>query len=235
MSDLDVLRKVVRLFPYIPEWPVTSGYGAQRGVHHFEKGTDDVRINRILLGGAVAITAVGLMSAPATAAVTDTADTVVTFLLEEGLLEISAPAAVTLGDPAGTGQPPGSLIEGQMGAVEVTDNRGAADATWTATVSSTDFCIGVCAADPSLTVPATDVLYWSGVELATPVGDGTFTEGQTDAGDAVAISTAPVAFSHDGGTGINSVSWNPTLEIQTAVTDQAGTYTGTVTHSVADA
>ncbi|MBE1486568.1 hypothetical protein [Plantactinospora soyae] len=182
-----------------------------------------------------AIAAVGLMAAPAKAAVTDTADTVVTFLLEEGLLEISAPAAVTLGDVDGDSQPPGSLIAGQMGVVTVTDNRGAADATWTATVSSTAFCIGVCGADPSLTVPASAVLYWSGVELAPPVGDGTFTEGQTDATDAVPLSTAPVAFSHDGGTGINSVSWNPTLEIQTAVTNQAGTYTGTVTHSVADA
>ncbi len=192
--------------------------------------------NRFLLIGSAAALTVGLAAAPA-AAVTATADTTVTFLLAAGTLDISAPASVTIGTTDGTSQPPGTLIIGQMGDVTVTDTRASADATWTASVSSTDFCIGGCVlgTPASQTVPATAVDYWSGVATAGPTGNGTFAEGQTLSTDAVAISTSPVAFSHVGGTGNNSVSWNPTLEIQTALANQAGTYTGTVTHSVTDA
>ncbi|WJK42161.1 hypothetical protein O7608_07170 [Solwaraspora sp. WMMA2056] len=45
--------------------------------------------------------------------------------------------------------------------------------------------------------------------------------------------TPVTAFSHDGGTGNNSATWNPTLDVNVPLANIAGTYTGTVTHSVA--
>jgi hypothetical protein len=195
-----------------------------------------VRISRILLVGTTAAAAVALAAAPA-AAVTDTAETDVTFVVLAGALTISAPPAVTIGSPTGVAQPPGTTIIGAMGDVTVSDLRGSADATWTASVYSTDFCIGDCAtATPTQEVAASLVDYWSG--LATTTGDGAFTEGQTNATEAAPLgNTAPglTAYSHDGGTGINSAIWDPTLEINVPLSNEAGTYTGTVTHQVVDA
>jgi hypothetical protein len=77
-------------------------------------------------------------------------------------------------------------------------------------------------------------LVWSGLATAT-TGNGTFTPGQaaSAAADALSSVTTLPAFTHSGGTGDNTGTWNPTLNINPPLDSVAGSYTGTVTHSVA--
>ncbi|ACZ89598.1 hypothetical protein [Streptosporangium roseum] len=165
-----------------------------------------------------------LLAAPAVAAPTD--DTPITFEVSAGSLDVSAPAGpVDLGNA-----PPGGEITGQLGPVSVSDTRGGATSDWTASVYATDFTVA------ALTIPFSALEYWSGAGTA-PSGGGTFTPGQLTEDDRVTLTgtagTAVTAFSHSGGTGGSTVTWNPTLVISIPLTAQTGTYNGTVTHQVA--
>ncbi|WP_234361654.1 hypothetical protein [Plantactinospora sp. BB1] len=184
-----------------------------------------MRLARMLVIGVAATAAVGLAAAPAVAAPTDT--TTVTFDVTAGTLDIDAPASADLGAGA-----PGTTIAGSLGAVTVTDARASGDASWEASVTSTVFTTGT--GTPSQTILATEVEYWSGPATAT-TGNGTFTPGQATSDDAEPLDnvTPVVAFSHVGGTGNNSATWNPGIIINVPLDAEAGTYTGTVTHSVA--
>ncbi|MET7864018.1 hypothetical protein [Micromonospora taraxaci] len=184
-----------------------------------------MRKAKICLAGAAAAAMVGFLAAPAVAAPTDTTDT--TFEVLAGTLDIDAPAAADLGTGA-----PGGTITGQLGTVTVTDSRGAADASWEASVTATVFQTG--GGTPAETVTPEEIDYWSGPATAT-TGTGTFTPGQLTAGDAAPLSsvTPLTAFTHGGGTGGNTASWNPTLVVNVPLDSIAGVYTGTVTHSVA--
>ncbi|BCB83856.1 hypothetical protein Psuf_011690 [Phytohabitans suffuscus] len=173
-----------------------------------------------MLPVAGALLALGLIAAPAAAA--PTGDTTTTFSVLAGTLDVVVPATSTVG----TGGAPGTSIAGQLGTITVDDTRAAADASWVTTVTSTDFTTG--AAGASETVPATDVDYSSGPATAT-TGNGTF----TPSGAAAPIGTGITAFTHAGGTGNNSAAWNPTLTVNVPLANVSGTYTGTVTHSVA--
>jgi hypothetical protein len=174
---------------------------------------------------AIALAAVfgGLLAAalPARAATTTT-----TFTLSAGALSISAPASKDLG----TGATGGGTVSAQLGTVAVTDNRGTTLGSWTATVSSTDFTTGGGTA--SETIGKAQVTYWSGLATASS-GTGTFTAGQASAVSAQDLSTARTAFSASAVVGNNSVSWNPTVTVNVPSSAVAGTYTGTITHSVA--
>ncbi|MFI6758512.1 hypothetical protein ACIBF5_05120 [Micromonospora sp. NPDC050417] len=178
-----------------------------------------------VVGAAAAAAAVALTGMPAAAAPTD--DTEVTFEILAGTLDITAPATADLG----TGEA-GTVIDGQIGPVTVDDSRAEPDASWEATVTSTDFTTGT--ATPTETVLASQVDYWSGPATAT-TGNGTFTPGQVNAAAAAPLDdTTPLtAFTHTGGTGNNTATWNPTLEVNVPLANVAGVYTGTVTHSVA--
>jgi len=149
-------------------------------------------------------------------------DSTVTFDVTSGSLTITVPGAASLG--AG---PPGSDITGQMGNITVSDARAAADASWTAEVKATDFTSA--GGGSGLLVPATAVSYSAGSPSGT-AGNGTFTPGPVGPLDTAAVRTA---FSHVGGTGNNSVTWNPTLTITVDQGNAAGVYSGTVTHSLA--
>ncbi|WFE25226.1 hypothetical protein O7623_17635 [Solwaraspora sp. WMMD791] len=155
-------------------------------------------------------------------------NTATTFDVAAGTLDLSVPATADLGSGDG-----GTTITAQLGAVTVDDTRAAADASWDATVEGTDFETDD-GGDPSEIIDVTSIDYWSGAATAT-TGNGTFTPGQPLAENAVALSdvTPVTAFSHDGGTGSNSATWNPTLDVNVPLANVAGTYTGTVTHSVA--
>ena len=178
---------------------------------------------RFLIIGTVAALGVGLVAAPASAA--PTSDTVVTFEITAGTLDIVSPATADLLTGAS-----GAVIAGQMGPVTVTDGRAATDASWVGSVISGAFTTG--GATPTETVLANLVNYWSGPTTAT-TGDGTFTPGQPAVGAATPIDTLKPAMTHAGGTGNNSATWNPTLRINVPLANVAGIYTGTVTHSVA--
>jgi hypothetical protein len=175
---------------------------------------------RILLIGAAVINLFAF-ALPARAAATTT-----TFTLATGSLSISAPASSDLG----TGSTGAGTLSAQLGSVTVTDTRGALLGTWTASVSSTDFTTGGATANE--TIAKGQVTYWSGVATATS-GTAVFTPGQAAALNAQALSTSRTAYSAATIVGNNSASWNPTLTVNVPAAAVAGTYSGTVTHSVA--
>lgn len=168
------------------------------------------------------IGALGLMTGLAVPA--HAADTTTTFTLAAGSLSISAPGTSTLGAGA-----VGSAATAALGAVTVTDARGALTAAWTATAQSTDFTTGGGTAPE--TIAASNVSYWSGV--VTPTGVAVPVPGQPLALNAVAIDTAKTAASLTAGTGNNTATWTPTLIVNVPAAAVAGTYTGTITHSMA--
>ncbi|MEU4336533.1 ice-binding family protein [Micromonospora lupini] len=143
---------------------------------------------------------------------------------EPGELSISAPETATLSS-AGLG----GVASGSLGPVTVTDERLLSAPTWTATVVATNF---VTSGVPVHSISSTNASYWSGPATATS-GIGTFTSGQPTAGDAETINVERTAFTLTDGIGNNSATWNPVVAVQIPLATVAGTYTGTITFSVA--
>jgi len=173
-------------------------------------------MNRIRVG--VVLAAVAAMASVAVPA--HAADTDATFDIASGGLAISAPASANLGS-VGSGA---AGLTGQLGQVRVTDTRGLLTATWTGTVGSTAFTTGT-ATDPEKVTKA-NIAYNSGTGTARGTDVGAFTPGT--AADLAADATSGIW----AGTGNNQVDWNPTLTLTLRPDQVAGTYTGTVTHSV---
>jgi hypothetical protein len=128
---------------------------------------------------------------------------------------------VNLGDVASGA----TNVAGQIGPVTVTDLRGTLGGSWTATATSTDFTTG--GATGPETIPAINVSYAPGTATST-TGTGTFTPGPGGI-----LNVPRVVFTGTALTGNNTATWNPTLTITIPAAAVAGTYTGTVTHSVA--
>ena len=169
---------------------------------------------------AATLPAIALIATPAQAA--SSGDTTVTFTIAGGALNITAPASKSLG--TGTG---GTALVAQLGAVTVTDSRAALAGSWTATAAATTFTTG--GATPEETIGKATVMYMSGTTTAT-TGTAVILPGQTAA--PVALTAAVTAHSAAATVGNNSATWNPTLMINVPAQAIAGTYTGTVTHSV---
>jgi hypothetical protein len=138
-----------------------------------------------------------------------------------GQLSITAAATADL-----AGAAPGGTITGRLGPVTV-DADGFA--SWTATVSATSFTTG---GDAPLVIANSAASYWAG-PVTTQVGTGTATSGQLTAPAAESLSTSRTAFTMTSGVEVTIVTWNPTLVIAVPLPTVAGSYTGTVTHSVA--
>lgn len=172
------------------------------------------------LASAMGLAAVAGFATPAQAA-----ETTATFTLTAGALQITVPAAAEL-----TGGSPDSAASAQLGTTTVTDERGALLGDWTAEVSSSDFTTGTETADE--TIAMADADYWSGLATASS-GDAVFLPGQADALAKETMAASRTAFSASAIVGNNSASWNPTFIVNVPATAVAGTYTGTVTHSVA--
>ncbi len=169
------------------------------------------------MAAVTALTAIHLPSAAA-------APRLAPIKLADGL-SVSAPASASLGSGAA-----GSTLSGQLGTVSV-----AASGTlgWTASVSvSAPFT--VTQSGQSATFPATRLRYWSGPATATGGGLGlSCTPGQLTSVLAQTLAFTRTAFACTLGViGSSSASWNPTLVVQSQSGDFAGTYTGTITHSV---
>jgi hypothetical protein len=149
----------------------------------------------------------------------------VTFSLTAGLLSISDPADKALGSVA-TGT---ASLTNTLGAVSVTDNRGSLGGTWTATVASTDFTTGGATAQE--TIAKAQVDYWSGAALST-TGVAVVVPGQLLVVNRQALSASRTAMSATAVVGNNTASWNPTVVVNVPAQAVAGTYSGTITHSV---
>jgi hypothetical protein len=160
-------------------------------------------------------------SFPQNVSAQESGDTDVTFAILGGGLSINVPASADLG----TVESAATVVDGQLGVVTVTDNRGSINAAWTTSVSSTNFTTDVGGTNEVVASGA--VTYSSGPAVST-TGTGTFV-GQP--GDPLDVER--VAAEWNGGIGNNQAAWNPTLTLVLSPQLVAGPYSGTVTHSVA--
>ncbi|MEU9014681.1 hypothetical protein AB0D12_33980 [Streptomyces sp. NPDC048479] len=137
-----------------------------------------------------------------------------------GGLNVTAPTAAVLSSAA-----PGGTASGHLGEVRVIDERAAPDAQWIATVAlSQDFTTGGGRSNETISGGGVD--YDPGAAI-DPV-NGPFIPGPPGT-----LANSRVAFRHASGSGSNSVAWDPTLDVHVPAPAVAGTYHGTVTHSVA--
>jgi hypothetical protein len=145
-------------------------------------------------------------------------DTAMTFVVTVGALTMTAPATANLGSGG-----PGTTVSGQLGTVNVGDNRALLSASWTATASSSSWVTG--SGTGNETIPATAGTYTPGVVQTT----GTITA----TAHAITLSTSPqTVVAGSAGVGNNSASWNPTIAVTVPAAAVGGTYTSTLTQSV---
>lgn len=168
---------------------------------------------RKLLLLATSVAALGASTAPALAI------TPVSFEVTGGGLTISAPTGANVDLGSRLASNVAGTISGQLGAVTVSDLRGG-PTTWAASVISTAF---TPTAGPA--VPATAVSYDTGA--VTPAGP------VTPIGGLFSNLTGVVTVVTGTSTGPSSASWNPLISIAIPANLAPGTYTATVTHSVA--
>lgn len=179
---------------------------------------------------AVTLTVGGLGALAPVAAQAAPGDTAATFTITGGTLTITVPAStVNLGSVNA-----GALTaSGPLGNTTVTDNRGNLVATWTVTVTSTDFTTPCsptpCTPSSNQTVTKANVSYNSGTASSTS-GTGVFTPSTTG---GVTLATAGTGAAWTGGVGVNSATWNPTIKFTLLGSQVAGTYSGTLNQSVA--
>lgn len=180
------------------------------------------KLGKSLLASAVSLTALAAFT-PSAGAVGTTA----TFALTGGAgLAVTAPATATLGGGATTGT---ATTPAQLGNVVVSDTRGALAGTWTAKASSSSF---TTTGEGAPAIAATNVSYWSGASIS-PTGTAVRTPGQLLEAAKVTLDAERTAFSAAGVIGNGTTTWNPTLAVAIPEGVVAGTYTGTITHSVA--
>ncbi len=177
-----------------------------------------MRRSSTLLLGAVATAAAALTTAlPASAATTGT--TTATFNLTGGSLDISVPANAEFGDFPVTN----TNVGGPLGTVSVTDTRGIAGATWTASLATTGFV----SAGNQPVVPPENITYDPGTISATNVtATGT---------PRPALSADPqVIVQGTGGTGVNIASWSGQVNAAIPPTaNVAGTLSAQFVYSIA--
>jgi hypothetical protein len=178
-----------------------------------------------VLSGTPTVTGTSSFTIKVTDAVSRTATEATTLTIAAGVLSISVPSSAALPSIS-----PGGTTSAQLGTVTVNDFRGTAPASWTVTVTATTFVTG--GASAAETIPLTQITYWSGPATAS-TGTGTFTPGQANAAAAVNLTVPRTAFSLTAGSSVNSASWNPALSVSVPAAALAGTYTATITHSVA--
>jgi hypothetical protein len=188
---------------------------------------------RTKLGSSAALAGLLLAGLATTAspalAAGSSGSTTVTFSVSSGGLAVSVPDSVNLGSGS-----PGSLITASLGAVKVTDQRANLVSTWTASASTSDFKTG--SGTTAETIPSTDASYFTGVATSTGLSVtlgglqlGAVNALPLPAAAAPALSVAALT----AGVGNNTATWSPTLLIAVPSSAVGGTYTGTVTHSVA--
>ncbi|MFI1095929.1 hypothetical protein [Streptomyces sp. NPDC020917] len=152
---------------------------------------------------------------PGLAVAADDPSTTVTYTVTSGALTLSVPASDDLGSGA-----PGTAISGAIGPVTVTDDRALASASWSVTAAETDFTNGAS------TIPATSAGYDPGTITTT----GTITATTTS---VTLSSSAQVVVTGSDGVAANTATWNPTVTVHVPASAVGGTYTGTLTQSVA--
>jgi hypothetical protein len=118
----------------------------------------------------------------------------------------------------------------QLGAVTVTDARGALLGSWTSSVISSDYITGAGTANEKIIKDNAD--YWSG-PATTSTGTAVRVPGQPLIANVVTLAASRTAFAATGVVGNNTTSWNPTVNVNIPSASVAGAYSGTITHSIA--
>ena len=175
-----------------------------------------MRKSLILAAGTLA--AAGLI-APAVAHADTSDDTAVTFIIAGagGSLSISTGPLGTIVPQIG-----GEEASGSLPLVTVSDNRNGSPRAWTTTAQSTDFV------STDQTLPASAVTY-NATALAGKVGGGTVAStGWQNIGSATAVADrAGLTFP------LELITWTPLLKVAYPGGASIGSYTGTITVSVA--
>lgn len=160
--------------------------------------------------GAVGVITLVVLTAPSSA---------------QAALAITVPSSANLGSvPSGT-----SSFSQHLGTITVTAS-GLVLPSFTASVSSTSFTTG--GGGPGLTIANSSISYWSGPATGT-LGLQNTTPGQPTAANAQTLSAPRTAFSSSGLVLSITTVWDPTIVVAIPPAAVAGTYSGTITHSVA--
>jgi hypothetical protein len=166
-------------------------------------------------GEAVSVTAATARQAAGGAGSPGDPSTTILFTVNSGGLSLSVPPSATLGSGNA-----GTVVGASIGPCEVVDARALASASWTVTAAETDFASGIN------TIPASAATYTPGTVTTT----GTITV--TPA--TVTLSNASqTVLTGSAGVGSNSATWDPAVSVDIPVSAVTGTYSGTLTQSVA--
>jgi hypothetical protein len=146
------------------------------------------------------------------------AATPLSFTLTAGALSISTPtASVSLGSEVSSTT--ATTVSGSIGEVTVTDQRGGTT-TWTASAIASAFTPSTGPADP-----ASNVSYSAGTIAVSSTVVATAVTAADLTGEETVVTGAS--------TGISTASWNPTVTVVVPANFAPGTYTATITQSVA--
>jgi hypothetical protein len=148
------------------------------------------------------------------------------FTLSGGTLSVTQPSS-TATVTGVTSTPLGTTSTGSLGTTTVNDARGSL-AGWTLSMSSTDLSDG---ASHTITAAKLDA-YVGSVPVATS-GVAVVTTTKLTAATGLTLANTPGTLMTAATTGSNVVSFNPTIQLTVDSTVVAGTYTGTVTQTVA--
>lgn len=146
-------------------------------------------------------------------------DTTVTFINAGGSVAITVPGSASL---SSTTAVVGGTATGNLGTVSISDTRIPAVSSWTVSASSTAFTgsLGGTIANTAVSITAGSVTGSAGLS---------FTQNATPHVLSSAQSVVVAAGSSTNAT----ASFNPTLSVTVGAASTPGTYTGTVTETVA--
>jgi hypothetical protein len=165
--------------------------------------------------GSLAVAGTMLAVLPAGAAMADdTGDTVATFTLEGGSLDVTVAAGAALTD----GAPGAASVAGSLGTVGISDTRGST-LGWIVSAASSTFVDGAGSV-------STGVSYDSGDATASTGTVTTTSQGATSIAAVAEVAAGTLA------SGNNTASFTSTLTVGLPANALAGDYQGTVTTSV---
>lgn len=149
-------------------------------------------------------------------------DTTTTFeITAAGALSVTAPGTAELGSVAND-----ATLTASLGEVTALDERGLLTATYTTSVASTEFTATVDAT--SVEFGNANVTYTS---PATVLGAGVVTCAGT--GTPVTLEEQRTAMAATLASGTSSCTWSPDITVTPPLEAVVGSYSGTITHSVA--
>jgi hypothetical protein len=183
-------------------------------------GVSTMRTKIIASAAALFIGGAGVLTLAVPAFAATASNSPVTVEVTGGALSISAPTqSVDLGSRVSSAS--AQTVSAQLGNVAVTDNR-AGTVGWTATASATDFT------GPQTISTTTFGLVVYTAPQATVTGTATVTpstESTLNTGGPVQGATNV--------SGSNTATWSPTIAVTIPANALAGTYSTSITHSVA--